>query len=49
MLLRSYRNLFASLLLIVTGLVLTTLLALRMSRNRRWARRRGTPCLEPDP
>ena len=33
MLLRSYRNLFASLLLIVTGLVLTTLLALRMSRT----------------
>ena len=33
MLLRGYRSLFASLLLIVTGLVFTTLLALRMSRT----------------
>ncbi|MES2871717.1 MAG: response regulator [Pseudomonadota bacterium] len=33
MLLRGYRSLFASLLLIVTGLVLTTLLALRLSRT----------------
>ena len=33
MLLRGYRSLFASLLLIATGLVLTTLLALRMSRT----------------
>ena len=33
MLLRGYRSLFASLLLIVTGLILTTLLALRLSRT----------------
>ena len=33
MLLRGYRSLFASLLLIVTGLIFTTLLALRMSRT----------------
>ena len=33
MLLRGYRSLFASMLLIVTGLMLTTLLALRLSRT----------------